>query len=354
MTHRSQGALRACEHPLVGKGRTLDASAPLTGTLGQRVASAIGGIAAAVALVAAPFVTQAQEVSLRASVFVPSNTVFGEPCARFVDHVNQTYKGIVQIRLVGPDAVPSLEQGNAVRSGVVDLACIPPAYYTNVMPEADAAILSTLNFTQQRASGGWEALNKLAHQKQNVQMVAGYGDGVQFHIFTNKPVTSIADMKTLKLRTTPNYTSFFVSLGSSPVNMPPGEVQTALERGVVDGYGWPIAGIFDLGWAQHTKYRIDPGFYNVIVYVLANYTKWNALTAAQRDALTKAGEWLETENTRWATFKSAAERKRQLDAGIKVIDLGDGYRKQAYDAYWTDISKRAPDAIKMLRPLLDK
>ena len=319
-----------------------------------RRAVAALGMAAAVGLLACPLLCKAEEASLRASVFVPPNTVFGEPCARYVDHVNQTYKGTVQIRLVGPDAVPSLEQGNALRSGVVDLACIPPAYYTSVMPEADAAILSTLDFTQQRADGGWEALNNIAHQKENAQMVAGYGDGVQFHIFTNRPVASIAEMKSLKLRTTPNYTAFFLSLGATPVNMPPGEVQTALERGVVDGYGWPLLGIFDLGWAQHTKYRIDPGFYNVIVYVLANYAKWNALSEAQRHALSEAGEWLEAENRKWAADKSAAELKRQADAGITAVDLGPAYRKQAYDAYWAEIGKRAPDSVKMLRPLLDR
>jgi TRAP-type C4-dicarboxylate transport system substrate-binding protein len=322
----------------------------------DRTASRIASVAALLCgwVMAAGTAATAQEVSLRASVFVPPNTSSGELCARFVDHVNQTYKGTVQIRLVGPDAVPSLEQGNAVRSGVVDLACIPPAYYTNVMPEADAAILSTLNFTQQRASGGWDALNQLVRQKQGSHMVAAYGDGVQFHIYTNKPVSSVAELKALKLRTAPTYISFFNSLGATPVNMPPGEVQTALERGVVDGYAWPMLGIFDMGWAQHTKYRIDPGFYNVVIYVLANLNKWNSLTAAQRDALTRSGEWLEAENTRWTTESTAAERKRQSEGGIKAIDLGAAYRRQAYDAYWADIAKRAPESAKLLRPLLDK
>jgi len=314
--------------------------------------AATAGLSAALCWAGGP--AQAQEAALRASVFVPPNTAFGEPCARFVEHVNQTYKGTVQIRLVGPDAVPSLEQGNAVRAGVVDLACIPPAYYTGVMPEADTAILSTLDFRQQRASGGWEALNRIARQKQGSQMIAGYGDGVQFHIFTRKPVATIADFKSLKLRTTPNYTAFFQSLGSTPVNMPPGEVQTALERGVVDGYGWPLLGIRDLGWADHTRYRVDPGFYNVIVYVLANAKKWDSLTEAQRAALNQAGEWLEQENRRWAADSSASERKIQADLGIKTIDLGPGYRKQAYEAYWTEITRRAPEAVKVLRPLLDK
>jgi TRAP-type transport system periplasmic protein len=316
-------------------------------------ATRFAGILATAGLLGLSATATAQEaIQLRAAVFVPSNTVFGERCAQFVDHVNQNYKGTVQIRLVGPDAIPSLEQGNALRSGVVDLACIPPAYYTSVMPEADAAILSDLDFKGQRASGGWEALNKIAHQKENAEMITGYGDGVHFHVYTNRPVASMAELKTLKLRTTPNYTAFFRSLGAAPVNMPPGEVQTALERGVVDGYGWPLLGIFDLGWAQHTKYRVEPGFYNVIVYVLANYAKWNKLTVAQRSALTESGQWLEGGNAAWASERSEAERKRQTEAGIKPIPLGPEYVKQAYDAYWTEIGQRAPEAVKALRPLL--
>ena len=45
--------------------------------------------------------------------------------------------------------------------------------------------------------------------------------------------------------------------------MAPGEVFTGLERGVVDGYGWPLLGIFDFGWQEKTKYRLEPGFYAI-------------------------------------------------------------------------------------------
>ena len=59
----------------------------------------------------------------------------------------------------------------------------------------------------------------------------------------------------LKLRIAPIYRDFFQKLGASVVQIAPGEVYTALERGVVDGYGWPLIGIFDLGWHEKTKYR---------------------------------------------------------------------------------------------------
>jgi hypothetical protein len=43
---------------------------------------------------------------------------------------------------------------------------------------------------------------------------------------------------------------------------------------VVDGYGWPVTGIFDLGWEKVTKYRLEPAFYSVEVNVLVNLDTW--------------------------------------------------------------------------------
>ena len=53
----------------------------------------------------------------------------------------------------------------------------------------------------------------------------------------------------------------------------PGEVYTALERGVIDGYGWPIHALFDLNWQEKTKFRVDPGFYNAEVSLIMNLDK---------------------------------------------------------------------------------
>ena len=101
----------------------------------------------------------AQEVTLRAGVFVPVNTAFGEMCGRFVNQLNAEAKGTVQIRLVGgPEAIPSFEQANAVRSGVLDVACLPPAFYVSIMPEADSQILATTSTLEQRKSGAYATL----------------------------------------------------------------------------------------------------------------------------------------------------------------------------------------------------
>src|SRR5258708_8710611 len=79
-------------------------------------------------------------------------------------------------------------------------------------------------------------------------------------MYLKKPISS-PDLTGLKIRITPVYRDFFQALGATVVQTAPGEVYTALERGVVDGYGWPITGLFDLGWHQKPKYRVYPGFY---------------------------------------------------------------------------------------------
>ena len=89
---------------------------------------------------------------------------------------------------------------------------------------------------------------------------------------------------------------------------------------MVDGYGWPVTGIFDLGWEKVTKFRLEPAFYSVEVNVLVNLDVWKGLTDAQRKVLNDAALWLEAldvEND--ALIKS--ERDRQTKAGIAADRL---------------------------------
>jgi TRAP-type C4-dicarboxylate transport system substrate-binding protein len=309
---------------------------------------------AAAALLFTAGAAGAQEATLSAVVFVPKNTTFGEIFVRFVEHVNKEGKGVVKIDLRGgPDAIPTFEQGNAVRTGVVDMVSLPPTFYANVCPECDAQILAPKHTPELRKTGFWPVLQKYSTQKLNAHILSAYGDGVGFHIWTSKPPQNNS-LKGMRLRTTPNYTPLFTALGVSLVQTAPGEVLTALERGVVDGYGWPAIGMFDLGWGAHTKYRIDPGFYNVIVNVLVNENKWKSLNDKQRAVLNNAATWLEQENVRWVAERKAADEKKIKEAGIQIVDLGPNHRKLAYDAYWDFLAKRAPEPIKELKAASDK
>jgi len=188
------------------------------------------GLAAAALLTHAG---SAQEATLRAASFLPLSVNYGQIFKRWVDEVNKRGKGIVQITVVGPEAVPTFEQWNAVKSGVVDMHSGPPAYYVGTMVEGEAAILADIPVSAQRKNGALDYLNKLHNEKMNVWLLTAYADGVSFHVYTTKPhKAGDKPFDGFRLRSTPNFKRFFEDLGAQTITLPPGEVFTALERNV--------------------------------------------------------------------------------------------------------------------------
>jgi TRAP-type transport system periplasmic protein len=316
----------------------------------RRLATAL--IAAAAALIAPPAFPQ--ETTLRAVSAFAEGTRFSRNFERFVEKVNNEGKGLIRINYIGgPRAMPPFEVGNAVRSGVVDMANVTGAFYTNLLPEADAFKLLRKPMSELRANGTFDFVNKLHNEKLNAWFLASTGSNIPFHIYLNKKVDK-PDFTGLKIRVTPVYKDLVEALGGTAVTTAPGEVHTALERGVVDGYGWPLHGIFDLGWHEVTKYRMDPGFYGVEVNVLVNLNKWRQLNDQQRKFLTDAALWLEKLDEQNAA-ENQAERERQAKQGIQVIGFSEAESKRflerADEVAWSAVLKRTPDSGAQLKKL---
>jgi TRAP-type C4-dicarboxylate transport system substrate-binding protein len=127
---------------------------------------------------------------------------------------------------------------------------------------------------------------------------------------------------------------------------------------VVDGYGWPLIGIFDLGWQEKTKFRVEPGFYNIELGVVFGAKSWEKLTPAQKDFLNKQVAWLEGLNVEMATKDGPADAKKQADAGIQVIKLPDAEAqkllKTANEAGWAAVATASPQHAAKLKELMNK
>jgi TRAP-type C4-dicarboxylate transport system substrate-binding protein len=287
----------------------------------------------------------AQEVTLKGITSFAEKTFYSRGFERFIDKVNADGKGLVKITYVGgPKAMPPFEVGNALKNGVVDIANATGAFYTNVFPEADAWKLTERPMSELRKNGGFAYMAKLYDDKMNAVFLARHIDNNPFHLYLTKPIAK-PDLTGLKIRITPVYRAFFQALGATVVQTAPGEVYTALERGVVDGYGWPITGIFDLGWHEKTKYRVDPGFYSAEVSILINKASLARLNDAQRKVILDAAAWLEAQAAE-TEKENAADIARQKAAGIQVIEFkgaeGAAFRAKAYETGWEGIIKQSP------------
>lgn len=296
----------------------------------------------------------AEEVTLKAGVFIPRNASFGVPMGIFVDHVNEVGKGVLQIRLVGPEAIPGAEQPNAVISGVLDMAAVPPPYYKGLFVEADAMSLTNHTLAELRESGAYKMMSDMAEERMGVTYLTTYGGGITFHVYLNKDANSLDDIRGSRLRSQTIYKQIYHELGVEGTDIPTPDVFTALERGVVEGYGWPLNGVGEMGWAPETKVRVDPGFYNVDVTVIMNKKSLDSLGEEQRKVLDDSVAWFENYMVDWTAKALQDEIDFQKSAGIKTLNVGHEYVDRALDQYWADLEKQSPKTIPAIRKALMK
>ena len=315
------------------------------------------GLCMAAAALAAPLAAQAQEITLKAVNAFQEGTYYARNFERFVKKVNDEGKGLIQINYIGgPKAIPTFEQGNALRSGVVDMSNTTTSFVAGIVPEGLAINYTNQTMAEMRKNGAIDYLNKIMMEK-GLYYYARTGEGVQYYIYSNKRIDK-ADLTGLKLRIAPIYRDFFQKLGANVVQIAPGEVYTALERGVVDGYGWPLTGLFDQNWQKMTKFRVEPGFYNAEVSLVVNLDVWKKLNPKQRELLQKHMLELEADNTAYWKKNSEDEVKRQDQAGIQVIKFDPATSKQyldkAYESGWAGVIKNSPEYGPKLKQALTK
>jgi TRAP-type mannitol/chloroaromatic compound transport system substrate-binding protein len=192
----------------------------------------------------------AQE-TLRALSMLPKPVAYTQSFLKFIDKVNAAGQGVVQIEFVGgPEAIPTFDQPEAVRAGVIDMIYGPASYYPGIVPETDALVGSNVTPMEKRENGGIDLLNQIHQEKMNVYYLGHPDGGIQFHVYmTAVPQPKddgLPDMSGIKLRGAPIYREFFTDyLGATFVQVNVPEVYTALERGTVDGLGWPSIGVMD-------------------------------------------------------------------------------------------------------------
>ena len=226
---------------------------------------------------------ESKKITIHAISAWPKDTLMMENFMGFVDSVNakaaKMYPGEFEINYKGgPEIVPFREQVEAVRAGVVDVVFTANAYYTSAMPILDVFIATTLQPWEEREKGIYDLMQKLHAEKVNAFFLSRLGSGFNFQIFTTKPVKTLTDLKGMKLRCSPPLIPLLKKLEVNPVMMGPGDVYTALERNVVDGYIWPEAQISEWGWEAATKFVIEPPLpYTASDIILVNLDVWEKL-----------------------------------------------------------------------------
>ncbi|MEX2454106.1 MAG: TRAP transporter substrate-binding protein DctP [Rhodospirillaceae bacterium] len=291
-------------------------------------------LSGAALLALSPAAGSAQTV-LKAATGLPSNLELAQSfLTHFRSAVNDSHKDVISINYMGgPEVVPPDKAGDALRRGQFDILHSPTAYYIGMVPEGYALTLATKMPAEVRANGGWAMLEKVWEEKANAKLLAWGEPGTQYNTYLAKKPAYTPDghlsLDGFKMRVTGTYRPLFTALGATGVGIKASEVYTALQRGVVQGFGWPDVGIVALGLAKEVKYRIDPPFYRSNNTVAINLDAWNKLSADQQKILMDVSLDYEKEAVAFMDGFKNKDQQALLAGGMEVIDL-DGVAKKHY------------------------
>ncbi|MDH1263791.1 TRAP transporter substrate-binding protein [Pseudomonas sp. GD03944] len=221
----------------------------------------------------------------------------GTSAERLAERVNAMSNGRLTIKVyAGGELVPPLEVFDAVSRGTAELGHGAAYYWKGKVPAAQffTAVpfgLSTPEMNAWLSKGGGQALWDEAYAPFGVKPMVVGNTGMQMGGWFNKEINSLEDLKGLKIRTPGLGGEVFSRLGSITVNLPGGEVFTALQTGAIDATDW-VSPYNDLAFGLHkaAKYYYYPGWQEpqAVLELLINQKAFDSLPKDLQAILTEA------------------------------------------------------------------
>lgn len=260
----------------------------------------------------------------------------------------------IVIRISGPEVVPIFEQLQPVVSGVFDMLYTHPVFHAGEGGLALTVDAIDIDPVARRKAGVWDYVDGYYQKTHGLKMVAMMSVSMSgYHLFTKEPLSPAGDLAGRKVRGTPTYHGVIRALGAEPVVLPGSQIYSALQKGVVDGAGWPAAGMVSMKHYEVAHYRLRPTFGVATQPVFVNLGTWKKLSEAEQAALLKAGEITELQMP-WVGNAIQAEEDAELDKlGVKVFELSPEMAAKVQGAFvesiWELGDKCCGDAAKELR-----
>jgi TRAP-type transport system periplasmic protein len=265
--------------------------------------------------------------------------------------------GKMNIKILGPDVVPTLEQFQPLQAGVFDMFFGYGGYHTSataigVLPDAmipDPA--------KMRQKGIFKYIDE-HYNRLGVKVIAMFPT-TEIHIQTRFPLEGRnPSLSGLKIRTGASLAAMMKTFGGSPVITNPGEVYMSLQKGVLDGGTALVFGGRSYKWHEVTKYMTRPTFGGITMLVLMNMNKYNQLSAEERQFVDETGKVAELECAKFFSEKTESEDAFLKEYGIKETQFRPEDARRLNKLYskglWELAIKKDGKTAELLRELAAK
>lgn len=226
-----------------------------------------------------------------ASPYSP-NHPFSRADKTWISWVEQHAHGTLHIRPVWSGALLSADQSmEELRHGVADIGLITPIY---VRGGVQLIRIQSGFYEGARTIDEQVALYKClaaqfpeyGHELEGLQVLAIQGGTLPGILTRSRPVHTLADLQGLRLRAPTELLTVLRDYGADPVNMPMGEVYSALAKGIIDGVVAPTDTLRSLHFSEvahnFTRLEVPRGAYPARAI---GERRWLTLTPEQQQVL---------------------------------------------------------------------
>ena len=311
-------------------------------------------------LAAVGFTTEAAaQDKILFNVFTPPKANPSRIIYPWMKDINAASKGALKMEAPAKSLAPPPRQMDIVTQGIADGAFIFTGFLQKRIPHVQFSIMP-LTHTSAVADGValWRTYNKFFKAKNPYKDVVllGFfsGAGGHFYSLKDKPISTAADFKTMKMWSLPAWTALSLkNMGTAVVPGPAVRIYPIVSKGTVDAYaGLDMADSYAFNVAQFAKSVTEvPGaVFSPTFSVFLSKAKWAKLSKANRDLiLSMSGEKLARRAKSWddgvkgatAKFKKAGGKIAPASAALTTAYKG--AVGKVYKAWFAEMKKMGVD-----------
>ncbi len=248
--------------------------------------------------------SKSETITLSYSIFFPATHAQAQAAEQWAKEIEKRTEGRVKIIMYAGETLSKAPQCyDGVVSGISDIGMSAFAYTRGRFPLLEALDLPVGYPDGMTATKIANEIAKKYNPEElsevKVLYLHGHGPGI---LASRKPVRTLKEISSLKIRATGLSAKIVSSLGTVPVSMSQGETYEALQKGVVDATLCPIETL--KGWKQGEviNYVVDTRAvgYTTAMYAVMNKAKWESLPKDIQTIIEEVNtEWIEKQGAAW-------------------------------------------------------
>ncbi|MCW8195622.1 ABC transporter substrate-binding protein [Proteobacteria bacterium 005FR1] len=290
----------------------------------------------------------------------------GAAAENFARFVKEASGGRLVIQVYGADEiVPALGVFDAVSSGSVEMGHTSAYYWKGKIPAAQFFTSVPFGMNAQEMNGwlhygGGMALWRELYEPFNLIPFAGGNTGVQMAGWFNREINSVRDLKGLRMRIPGMGGEVFSRAGGTAVNVPGGEIYTAMQTGVIDATEW-VGPYNDVAFGLHevARYYYYPGWQEPgpSLELIVNKSVYESLPEDLQHIVALAARAVNQDMLdEYTSRNNRALQQLQADESVDIRRLPDDVLvklRESAEAIYQETAAKNPDFARVYRAYTD-